>query len=373
MISSSEKIFRDVVENTRLGQDKELVQLLKHNQESKSALHEEVERLIHELNLVEYKVAQQTGETIEDEKAFPKEGSSKALRKPFEDWDEGTERRLSNEIRNLTQGETSPQAIPGSLATAMISNIVVNSKVTNLENEEYTPVPNQKQRKGSIKETFKRYRARLQHPELAISHGQKGHSRTASSQTVKASRRSSLVGEVLPEYIRKQLTLESEPSASSEHQSPDRNQSISPNTRSNPSEGHFSDTLDATERRVSEGHSSRHTDNVNSSKRLHSWDSRRAADNNQASRFKNVLVNSQSLYVRKDDDSMNTSHDSYELGVSESDKEYISPSSFTRSIEDVQGHEMLFNRTDDEGEQEDEDDEDAEANDEDDGDYLFKT
>ncbi|KAF3985405.1 hypothetical protein FT663_05105 [Candidozyma haemuli var. vulneris] len=362
MISSSERIFKDVVERTRLGQDKELVHLLKQNQNAKSPLHEEVEKLIRDLNLMEYKVAQQVGQEVADNDGET-EATSKEQRPPAIQADERTQRRLSYEIKNLTQGEPSNRGTPSTPAIAAVSNFRVNSRVTNLENHDYTPVPYERPRKGSIKQTLRKYKARLQNSEL-----NEVQQRTASSQTVMAARRSSLVGEVLPDYIRKQLTIDNQQSETPEHEHEQNKTTEAPENQS---------TSDTSLRR-SRSTKSKNTsspsgeDQQNRSENLQSSSIRRSLENSQSNRFNNVLMNSSSLYVRKGDNSSNVSQDGLDSGLSEADKEYISPSSFTRSIEDINDHDvLLYNRTD-EDDGDDDDDEDEDNDDEDDGDYLFK-
>lgn len=336
MVPSYESIFKDVVEKTRLGQDKELVYLIGQNQNTTSPLQQEVDQLIKDLNLVEFKVAQQVGHSIHD--LVPEELSKNY--KPLPSNDEGTQRRLSTEIRNLTQGESANRGAASTPAVATISNFSVNSRVTNLENQDYTPVPHRQPTKGSIKKTLKKYKAKLQHPEL------ENPSRTVSSQTVKASRRASLVGEVLPEYIRKQLTI------NDLEQNDRRSLSTNESLRKSPSRRERSESLTTPEE-----HS-----------QIQSLSLRRL-ENSQNDRFRNVLVNSLSLYVRKDDNSANVSQEGIDSAVSDTDKEYILPSLFTRSVEGMNDHDgLLYHHTDDEEDEEEGNDED----DEDDGDYLFK-
>lgn len=335
MVPSYESIFKDVIEKTRLGQDKELVYLIGQNQNTTSPLQQEVDQLIKDLNLVEFKVAQQVGHSIHD--IVPEELSKNY--KPLPSNDEGTQRRLSTEIKNLTQGESANRGAASTPAVATISNFSVNSRVTNLENQDYTPVPHKKPTKGSIKKTLKQYKAKLQHPELG------NQSRTVSSQTVKASRRASLVGEVLPEYIRKQLTI------NDQEQNDRRSSSTNESLRKSPNRRERSESLTTPEE-----HSEMQSLSL------------RRLENSQNDRFRNVLVNSLSLYVRKDDNSVNVSQEGIESAVSDTDKEYILPSLFTRSVEGVDDHDgLLYHHTDDE-------DEDDEGNDEDedDEDYLFK-
>lgn len=351
MISSSDRIFKDLVENTRLGQDKELVQLLKQNQNARTPLFEEVESLIRELNLVEYKVAQQIAQNSEN--SVDQSTARVKTRRPLVAVDETAQKRLNLEIRNLTRAESSTQRTASAPAVPTISNFRVNSTVTNLENQDYTPVPYKTPQKGSIKLAFERYKTGLKSPNA-----RSPHKRTPSSQTVKASRRSSLVGEVLPEYIRKQLVLESRSDPDAETQEANSLENAPNNLHEQSSKAEPIGPQLNKQTSIEER---------NSALNLLTLALRREAESSQSNRFKNILVNSLSLYVRKDD-STSASQEGLESGVSETDKEYILPSLFTRSIEDIGGPDVLmYNNSDEDEEEEAGDDDDA-----DDDEYLFK-
>lgn len=341
MVPSSEGIYRDVVEKTRLGQDKELVYLIAQNQNADSPLRQEVDQLIRDLTLVEFKVAQEIGQSVGD---FAPDTLSKELKLPPAG-DDQMQRRLSTEIRNLTLGEcaSTSKGTPSTPAVAKLSNFRVNSTVTNLENQDYTPVPYEKAPKGTIKKTLNRYKAKLQKPDMDR------QSRTVSSQTIKAARRSSLVGEALPDYIRKQLTLGD--SESNERRSDSTNES----RRKSPAKRDRTESLT-----TPEDHS--HIQSL----------SLRRLENSQNDRFRNVLVNSLSLYVRKEDSSGNNSQEGLDSGISVTDNEYILPGLFTRSVEGLNDQDVLLYNYGNDNDEEDEDEDEENDEHEDDENYLFK-
>lgn len=296
-MNSYESIFHDVVENTRLGQDKELRSLLLQHENPESAIFQEVDRLIEQLSIKEFQEAETTEPPAPNPIPLPKPAEL-----PI------SERRASIElILPLLKG-------PGlsKPPDTAVSNVNVNLKVTDLENKEYVPAQTKSQ--PLFKDKIRQYQAKLTHKKHqgqqkpVLVHQRKS---TPAVSTVKA-HRTSLAEELLPEYIREQLHLE---------------------------------LRDGSAVVSEEEHSSHHSDN---------------------NRFHNIVSNSQSFHVSNTQESSHTPEFSSihtDVAVSDSDKEYILPSLFTRSLDEHNNDMLLYESNDEE-----EEDEPAESEDE----YLFK-
>lgn len=341
MAYSYESIFHDVVDTTRLGQDKELRALISQHDNPLSRLYQEVDLWMRQLELEQFLGEENHPDTSVHESPEDIPHTPRENRPPTGgDIQESTtipkvtsgERKASFGLMHMTQGGLSKPA-----ATA-VSNVNVHHKVTDLENKEYTPVPAvRKNLAGTFRDKIRQYRAKITHrshqghQRPVMVHSRHSNGADVAPVTIKAHRRS-LAGELLPEYIRGQLHLES----------------------LKPRDGDsavFSDTED---------HHSPMQESIPVETTLA-----------EANRFQNIVHNSQSFHASREAPS-EASHDGRSgTDVSDADKEYILPSLFTRSLEELRNHDDMLlydgSRTDDDDAVY-EDHAGAESDD----DYLFK-
>lgn len=264
-------IFRDVVENSRLGRDEHLLAFLQQNYNAKSAIFHETEKLMKALDLQEF-VAEITPEVGHVTKAHElrHEPLPVLTRK---------ERRMSFDLMKPGIGTIRKRA-QGRPAEASVSTVNVVTKVTDIESKAYVPVVEK-----SIKDRIKQFEDKI-----------KSRNTVAPNPPldIKKTRRTSVVGEHLPQYIRLQLASE-----------------LTPKTALRTSlarSAQASITSDLPSR-----HSLQH--GFGKTARIH-----------------NLLANSQSLYFRAENSQSSTENGIID-SVSDADKEYISPSLITRSLD----------------------------------------
>lgn len=250
MVSQASQIFNDLVETSRLGQDRELMALLQLHNADLSTLYREVDQLIKQLNLQEFdSFSNGNDETTISKKSngFGKSVVSDSLSvdtlkvSPQEVPKlTKTQRRMSFDLMQIRpRTHSTLQALLGRPPEAVVSNVSVATIVTELEKKGYTPVA-PKAEKNTFKDKIISYQNRFKLVNQAkerrgksvggpseASKVQTGSTKVAgnTSETENqdnknpepisarpnsrsgpfAARRVSLVGENLPLYIRKQL------------------------------------------------------------------------------------------------------------------------------------------------------------------------
>lgn len=247
MVDVNSAIFHDIVESSRLGQDRELMALLHHQSSRESPLYNEVQTLIGGLNLREF-----------DSFSIPKHddglqnGTGSAKKQTPANYAEDlkvslqevpkltkTQRRMSFDLMQMHNGtQRSPQVSLSKPPEAAVSNVNIVTKVTDLETRGYTPV--QLERRNSLKDKFSSYQNRfklvnrrkdmsltknvpnIENPGISTIPEETGSLKGRINGSLKGSnvagsieeptaliadspRRISLVGENLPVYIKEQL------------------------------------------------------------------------------------------------------------------------------------------------------------------------
>lgn len=370
MADVNSTIFHDIVETSRLGQDRELMALLQHHTSTKSPLYNEVQDLINGLNLRGF----DSFSISQNDAGLPEGPGVPRKQTPANYVDDlkvssqevprltKTQRRMSFDLMRMGSGALrSPQVLLSKPPEAAVSNVNIVTKVTDLEARGYTPVP--AERKNKLKDKFSSYHNRFKlvnraknalqtnivqiteygnlgpsdtskRPEangaLKGSNGSGSNQRTAHWK-LDSPRRISLVGENLPLYIKKQLQTGDE--------APENNR-----TQDRPLE----DPL--------ESHHQNDTTALRST--VHS-----------NSLYRNVpeaLANSESAPLKTNGSGTTDysfGHTNNESTISEADKEYILPSLFNRFL-DYGENDTLENESNGSLSEDEEDDED---------DYLFNS
>lgn len=377
MADNALQIFHDLIETSRLGQDRKLMGLLKHHNSAESPLYQNVLQLINGLNLREFDTfsnSEQANVTSKDPIAFRK--SSVPVPKMIDGFKVSTQevpqltktqRRMSFDLMQIHHGvQDSTRLFLRKPPEAAVSNVNIVTKVTDLENKGYKPV-RKKSDKNSLTNKIISYQSRFKlvnkekskdpHPAGLISNildrnrvnignkrptinlqGDQGngtpHLHEVLNSSTKSARRTSLVGENLPLYIKLQLGQLSEPGDIS----------------------HQKDT--------SNPHSLKSSNAPDSLPALHSASEPRPVNRGGLS----LLANSEFLHLKiNDSESTDNSYGNgnNESTISDADKEYILPGLFNRFL-DYGNNDALDSASNDSGSEEDqlEDDED---------DYLFNS
>lgn len=308
----SQTIFRDVVESTRLGHDKDLVALLKNNSTPKSSLYRAVTELIQSLDLQEFEVQKAPQER--DFSGSKRNGQESTKTDHSMPVLTGGERRMSFDLMHMNPGlESIRKRTFSKPAEASVSSVNVVTRVTDLETAGYTPVPEEK----TIKDKFRFYQDRFKLVNKQKAPPKQPAPWPSVDSRVKALRRTSLVGEHLPDYIRLQLQKGAQPGEVTESSAPEM---------------------------LSSKHSEADESKTLRNQRIH-----------------NLLANSESLYFRDNSQSSASAYENANTdSASDADKEYILPSLFTRSLDDYNEQDVLReiyenSNSEDEDEQEDDD------------------
>lgn len=239
MTTESSQIFYDLIETSRLGQDRELMSLLHQHNSPDSPLYQNVLQLISEAQLQEFDsfVGEQSPKRINPVRtsSLPKSTLADPLKVSLQEVPQltKTQRRMSMDlmqIRPAVHGTSKVQL--SKPAEAAISNVNVVTKVTDLEKNGYTPV---KPRNDTLKNRIISYRDKLQLSKKLPAKDNRSfdqkqnlgtktqngpfqdgrvvnlqaeplnHRSQTASIDPRSTRRISFVGENLPVYIRKQL------------------------------------------------------------------------------------------------------------------------------------------------------------------------
>lgn len=374
MVDVNSAIFHDIVESSRLGQDRELMALLHHHSSRESPLYNKVQSLIGGLNLREF-----------DSFSIPKHddgfqnGTGNAKKQTPANYAEDlkvslqevpkltkTQRRMSFDLMQMPNGtQRSPQVSLSKPPEAAVSNVNIVTKVTDLESRGYSLV--QLERRNSLKDKFSSYQNRFklvnrrknmsltknvpntENPGIStipeetgslkgrINGSLKGSNGTGSIKEptvllADSPRRISLVGENLPLYIKEQLRQGSEAAETSRMQESSAVKS--------PSSSHDL------------------TDDAALGSTVPSTPFHK--------RVMGALVNSESVPLRTNDSEITDNsfgHANNESTISDADKEYILPSLFDRFL-DYGENDALESESNGSLSEEDEDDEDE---------YLFNS
>lgn len=351
-------MFHDLVESSRLGQDRELMALLQSHSAADSELYKEVDSLIKDLNLqkfdelpsINHDPVPQQESSVFGKSLGSDSQSTDTLKVPPQEVPRltKTQRRMSFDLMQIRpQSHLSPQTLLGKPPQAVVSNVNVATIVTELEKKGYTPVTS-KGDKNSFKDKIISYQNRLKlvnrsrgrkrrEPKVDVSarreddqeHDKSG---TRDTETVierpnlngksLAARRVSLVGDNLPQYIRKQL-----------HRTPDN-----------------------LHRGYSEESSVLHSPIATPKQNMASSS---VARNDVIADSPIDVRTSESDYLQKNNDSEST--DSYLNGINDSavsdgDKEYILPSSFNKFLDYGDTKSLDSNESVSEDQEDDEDD-----------------
>lgn len=301
LVSISNAIFAEVVENSRLAHDKKLLQLLQSAYSPESPLFREVCHEIDRLGLRQF----QTGQEATPESVLalqPEQLQTTETVAP------GVSPGVPQVTSQVTKKERSNSFelmhyIPNSSLTKPaetgISSISVVTKVTDLQENGYVPV---KPQKSVLADKIKRYLGRFQ----LLNRSRHKNSTERKERTVvlplvtqspsgvlassMAARRSSLVGQNLPSYIKSQLVLKGSETAGAAKQAEAR-------TGDN-------------ESRIS------------------------SIPRKKDTRIANLLANLESLYFHQDANSTGGtslgSNTNNESTISDGDREYILPNSFAQ-------------------------------------------
>lgn len=360
----NQALLSDLVNSTPwLRNDKELSSLLQDAYSENSRSWRAVNRLVDDLLLEPYKlerlVVQEPNPEILPALTF----DQPQMRAPeISD----NQRRFSMDL--MQQPSTTTAIRKTSLskpAETAITNVNIVTKVTELEGREYKPLYKEKPMKlkkklhgifpfkdrwDSLRNDMRPSREeslpRAENTEnLEINRNKANNERTKNQsaappvpESVKADRRRSLVTQYLPTYIRDQL------------------RDLSTNTSSNASVKHHPEVTES---------ATTTTLHLRVTSYKSSADAGIKPDEN---RINNLLANSLSFYYKNDDEisAGNTFDDS---SVSDADKEYILPGSFTRSADDYD-HNTAYTHIDEETEDSEIEEEDEDEDNEDE--YLFR-
>lgn len=353
-------LLADLVNTTPwLRNDKELTNFLQNAYSDNSPSWRAVNRLIEDLQLEPYKL-----QPLMSEEPKPETIPAIAFEQPQISAPEISDKQRRFSMDLMQHHSTATPIRRTSLskpAETAITNVNIVTKVTELEGKEYKPLYTEKplkfkkklhgilpfqERWASLRIDMRPNRRRPPLPETANAEAIKANTETTTtkdivvepiSDAIKANRRRSLVTQYLPTYIRDQL------------------REASVNASSNTSIKHQEEAIETAMTTAL---------HLQVASYKSSGDARVKPDE---SRINNLLANSLSFYYKNDDEisSANAADDS---SVSDADKEYILPGSFTRSADDYDNNTAYEHIGEDteESEIQEEDDE------EDDDDYLFR-
>ncbi|SGZ50374.1 CIC11C00000001253 [Sungouiella intermedia] len=372
MAHVSSTIFHDIVETSRLGQDRELMALLQHHTSNDSPLYNEVQSLIAGLNLQEF-----DSFSFANHEKDTSAGSGVPRKQLADNYPHDmkisthevpkltkTQRRMSFDLMQMHNGTLrSPRVLLSKPPEAAVTNVNIVTKVTDLESHGYTPL--QTEKKNTLKDKFSSYHNRFKlvnrtkkDPPGQIAQATKksassgvfkrlqanvaSESSAETSQThsvwnSSSPRRISLVGENLPPYIKKQLGHKNEGDGATNHPTEDHN--VPKNQM--------------------------HVNNLSDVAGLGST-SRSATHEH---RGPEASSHSESVPIKNNDSEITDNsfgHTNNESAISEADKEYILPSLFNRFL-DYGEHDSLESESHGSASEDQEDEEDDED------DYLFNS
>lgn len=352
-ICTHDEIFADIVEDSRLAHDQKLFQLLQAAYSPDSALYQDICLQIEQLGLSEFQLqdkenANGNGKVEKTEDTRPV-GEVPDLT--------SNERRLSFELMHYLPNKSLLK--PPETA---VSTVNVVTKVTDLENNVYVPV---KTEKAALADKLKRYRGRFQlsnqksqrHPpetirkEASVQDPATTLNGTMADQVrLPMARKLSVMGQNLPLYIKNQLGGSGGGNSSSK---PAKSSDIATERPKDPIDPKISQK----DHQNFPKHT--HTDSVESSIQ---------AGPRKNTRIDNLLANLESLYIHNGDQSEATSYGSNTnngSAISDADREYILPSSFTKWNDDNGIH--VYHSSLEEASSNEEEEEEEE-----DGEYLFQ-
>lgn len=352
-ICTHDEIFADIVEDSRLAHDQKLFQLLQAAYSPDSALFQDICLQIEQLGLSEFQLqhnenANGNGKVEKTEDTRPV-GEVPDLT--------SNERRLSFELMHYLPNKSLLK--PPETA---VSTVNVVTKVTDLENNVYVPV---KTEKAALADKLKRYRGRFQlsnqksqrhRPETIRKEASVQDPATTLNGTMAdqvrlpMARKLSVMGQNLPLYIKNQLGGSGGGNNSSK---PAKSSDIATERPKDPID------LKISQKDPQNFPKHTHTDSVESSIQ---------AGPRKNTRIDNLLANLESLYIHNGDQSEATSYGSNTnngSAISDADREYILPSSFTKWNDDNGIH--VYQSSLEEASSNEEEEEEEE-----DGEYLFQ-
>lgn len=340
LVSINEAIFADVVDSSRLAHDQKLLQLLQAAYSADSPLFRDVCYQVDQLGLLPFQTGQDASPEREikpllDENEQHEIGESQESQKPVEVPQlTKNERRLSFELMHYI-----PNPSLAKPAETGISSVSVVTKVTDLGTNGYVPV---KQQKNALADKIKRYLGRFQllnqnrqRRKLKAKEAKSAPQSTSIPPSVvppsiSTARRLSVVGQNLPLYIKSQL----EPKEAGVAES--AKDVVASQVVESSNEDIYSHASSAPKRK---------------------------------DRIGNLLANLESLYFHHDANSTGEtsfgSNTNNESTISDADREYILPNSFTQwNDHDQDGLHIYQSSLEESANNEDDDDDDDE--------YLFQ-
>lgn len=345
LVPIKDAIFADVVESSRLAHDQKLLQLLQSAYSPESPLYRDVCLQVDQLGLLPFQTEQEAPKKAEETDSKKRETTSELLVLSAEvPHLTKNERRLSFELMHYIPNPTLVKP-----AETGVSSVNVVTKVTDLETNGYIPT---KPTKNALTDKIKRYLGRLQllnqnrqqreleaknrpiPAPLVVNQTSRGN----EIAPIGAARRLSVVGQNLPLYIKSQLELKEEVGAEG-YKGPE----------------------------VTGGALAASNEDIYSR-------SSSMPPKMKDTRIHNLLANLESLYFHHDGNSTGEtsfgSNTNNESTISDADREYMLPNSFTQwnvRVRDTDGlHPYQSSLEESANENTDDDEED------DDDEYLFQ-